>query len=344
MLTAVDESEFLFEWDLQDIDISQQRINSAEFFFLETQLQIRLFKKEGEVNYGCHLNSVETLSKPGKIHFRFDLVKRLDNTITLSRQCQREKKALKDSWGVSDWVDPATIQDHILKVKMWTSEYDFEYDLEKFNITKSSRSLPFFMYGENKLRVLLKKNKGGSKYGLLFKDVDSAISSKMCFQVDLFKRLDNRLVKSDKCECSFNKTDVKRGFEDWFDVESIRDHVLKVKVLIFNPFSEFVEKPFGFETHGSLLFKKICSNLSFLVGDEVVYVMQGILTSRSDYFRAMFEGFFKEAQVPMTVESKIPIQGIDVVVFKMIIEWVYTMDIKRLNEPFYPTLLLDLQV
>jgi hypothetical protein len=86
------------------------------------------------------------------------------------------------------------------------------------------------------------------------------------------------------------------------------------------------------------------SNLSFKVGEEVVYVIHGILTSRSDFFRAMLEGSFKEAQVPMTVESKIPIQGIDVDVFKMIIEWIYTMDIKSLNVPISPTLLLDLQV
>jgi hypothetical protein len=45
----------------------------------------------------------------------------------------------------------------------------------------------------------------------------------------------------------------------------------------------------------------------------------------------MLEGSFKEAQVPMTVEAEIPIHGVDVEVFKMIIEWIYTMDIQRLN-------------
>jgi hypothetical protein len=35
----------------------------------------------------------------------------------------------------------------------------------------------------------------------------------------------------------------------------------------------------------------------------------------------------------MTIESKIPIKGIDVDVFKMIVEWIYTMDIKSLNGP-----------
>jgi hypothetical protein len=38
----------------------------------------------------------------------------------------------------------------------------------------------------------------------------------------------------------------------------------------------------------------------------------------------MLDGSFKEAQVPMTVEYMIPIHGIDVDVFQMIIEWIVT--------------------
>jgi hypothetical protein len=252
-------------------------------------------------------------------------------------------KELNIGWGVANWITPAEIRDHILKVKMWTSDYDFEYDLENINITGPSFTLnPYIVHSES-IRVVLKKNEGGAKYDILLKDVDSSISSKMRFQFDLFARLDNRIVKSVKCECSFNKTDVARGFEDWVDVETIRDHVLKVKVLLIEPFSDFVLKPTGVETHGSLLFEKTGSNISFLVGDEVVFVLQTILTSRSEYFRAMLKGSFKEAQVPMNVESKIPIQGIEADVFKMIIEWIYTMDIKRLNDSISPNLLLDLQ-
>jgi hypothetical protein len=88
----------------------------------------------------------------------------------------------------------------------------------------------------------------------------------------------------------------------------------------------------------------LCSNLSFKFGDEVVYVIHGILTSGCEYFRAMLEGFFKEAQITASLESQIPIHGIEVDVFKMIIEWIYTMKIKSLNDPLSPTLLLDLQV
>jgi hypothetical protein len=108
-------------------------------------------------------------------------------------------------------------------------------------------------------------------------------------------------------------------------------------------FPDFVENPIGFDDHCSLLFKKTSSNLSFLVGDELVFIIQDILTTRSDYFRAMLVGSFKEAQVPMTVKSKIPLHGIDIDVFKMIIDWIYTMDIKRLNDPLSPSLLLDLE-
>jgi hypothetical protein len=344
MPTALDESKFLFEWDLQDIDLSQADIYSPKFSFQGSKFQLSLQKMEGALNYGCYLQSRKTSSKPGIIHFRFDLVKRVDKAITLSYQSQRELKGLKDGWGVMSWIYPSTIRDHILKVKMWTSEYDLDYDLENEAITRQIITPESFLIGENKLRVLLKKNKRGDKYDCLLKDVDSAISSKVRYQVDLFSRLDNNRVKSDKREFTFNNTDVAQGFEDWFDVETIRDHVLKVKVWIFNPFSDFVEKPVGFESHGSLLFNKMAGNLSFLIGEESVYVIHAILTSRSDYFRAMLEGSFKEAQVPMTVESNIPIHGIEVNVFKMIIEWIYTMDIKRLNDPLSPSLILDLQV
>jgi hypothetical protein len=343
MPTALDESKFLFEWDLQNIDIFQTDISSLEFSFQGGNYSIRLHKEEG-VNYGCFLYSVETLNKSGKIHYRFDLVKRMDNIVTKSSQRQSEMKLLHNGWGPLNWIDPATIRDHILKVKMWTSEYDFEYDLDNINTTIPALTFSFLFIGELILRVLLKKNEGGEKYGCSLEDLNSAISSKVSFQVDLYARMDNnRLVKSDKREFTFNNTNVSQGFEDCFDVETIRDHVLKVKVLIFKPFSDFIEKPVGFEPHGSLLFNKMAGNLSFLIGDEIVYVIHAILTSRSDYFRAMLEGSLEEAQVPMTVESNIPIHGIEVNVFKMIIEWIYTMDIKSLNDPSSPTLLIDLE-
>jgi hypothetical protein len=71
MLTTVDETEFLFEWDLQDIDLSQVLVNSPEFSFQDSKYFIRLEMSEGEVSYRCTLTSVETLSKSGVVHFRF---------------------------------------------------------------------------------------------------------------------------------------------------------------------------------------------------------------------------------------------------------------------------------
>jgi hypothetical protein len=103
-----------------------------------------------------------------------------------------------------------------------------------------------------------------------------------------------------------------------------------------------VEKPIPFHDTGYLLFHKMCSNLSFKVGDEVVYVIHGVLTARSDYFRAMLLGSFRESQVPVTIDAEIPIGGIDVDLFKIIIEWIYSKDVRQLNVMF-PSLLSDLE-
>jgi hypothetical protein len=216
------------------------------------------------VNYGCYLKSVETLGKPGAINFRFDLVNGKNNIVSINIQSEGEMKGFFRGKGLRDLIDPATIRDHILKVKMWTSEYDFEYDLVNITITDPSIPLPSFLIGENKLRIDLKKNKGGTKYDCLIKDIDSTISSRSYFQVELFKRLDNRLVKSEKFDLNPD-TDVDKGISDWADVESIRDHVLKVKILFIKPLSDFIDKPIGVDDYRNLLFKKMSSNLSFQV-------------------------------------------------------------------------------
>jgi hypothetical protein len=199
MPTALDGSEVLFEWDLQNINNIQNFISSSQFSFQDIKYYVLLEKNKGSTRqgyYGCALYSVEPSSKPGIIHFRFDLVKRLDNSITLYYQSQREKKLLHGGVGkCHDWVDNVTIQDHILKIKMWTSEYDFEYDLEYINIDNPSFLDPFYVDG-NKLCVFLKKNGGGEKYDIMLNDVCSTISSRVRFQVDLYARLDNSLVKT----------------------------------------------------------------------------------------------------------------------------------------------------
>jgi hypothetical protein len=84
------------------------------------------------------------------------------------------------------------------------------------------------------------------------------------------------------------------------------------------------------------------SNLSFKVGDEVVFVLHKLLTSRSEYFRKMLEGSFPVSGSLMKVEYEIPIFGIEADVFKMIIEWIYSMEIKQLGG-MSPSLLYDLE-
>jgi hypothetical protein len=57
----------------------------------------------------------------------------------------------------------------------------------------------------------------------------------------------------------------------------------------------------------------------------------------------MLAGSLKEAKTPVNLDSKIPIHGMNVDVFKMIIEWIYTLNIKTLNDPFSPSLIVDLE-
>jgi hypothetical protein len=321
--------------------LSKADISSKEFSFQGKKYLLCLIRKEGGTKYGCCLQSIKNSSNSVKIHFRFDLVKRLDNTIAKSEQLQHDIKDLKKGWGLADWCDPTTIRDHILCIKMWISDYDFECDLDWLSLEKSSFLLEPFKSGDNTFRLWLVKKEEGTMFGRYLSS-DSAISGKVYFQVDLFKRLDGRLVRSDKFACVFEQKDVGLGHVDVFDAESIREHVLKVKVLKLRPFSDFVEKPIEFKSAEFLLFDKMISNLSFMVGKKAVYVLRSILTSRNAFFRAMLESSFQESQA-RAVKSKIPIYGVDVEVFKIIIEWIYTMDIKRLNDPFSPTLLLDLQ-
>jgi hypothetical protein len=89
-----------------------------------------------------------------------------------------------------------------------------------------------------------------------------------------------------------------------------------------------------------LLFDKMSSNFSFKVGEEVVYVLHRILTTRRDYFQAMLEGSFNEAQVPVSSDAVIPIHGVDVAVFKMIIEWLYKIKFADLMDSQPPSSLI----
>jgi hypothetical protein len=73
-----------------------------------------------------------------------------------------------------------------------------------------------------------------------------------------------------------------------------------------------------------------------------VYALYGLLSSRSHFFRKLLNKLSKDASIPMSVESEIPIHDIEVDVFKMIIEWLYTMDILQLDS-LSSTILNDLE-
>jgi hypothetical protein len=69
---------------------------------------------------------------------------------------------------------------------------------------------------------------------------------------------------------------------------------------------------------------------------EIVYVVKSALESRCEYFREYLRGS------QFSIGSQIPFHGNDVDVFKMIIEWIYSMNIERLNG-MISTLLHDLE-
>jgi hypothetical protein len=72
-----------------------------------------------------------------------------------------------------------------------------------------------------------------------------------------------------------------------------------------------------------------------------VYANRSILAASQSHdrsnFKVMLEGSFKEAG-----KYEIHVNEIEVDVFKMIIEWIYTMDIRLLNGPS-PSILVDLE-
>jgi hypothetical protein len=224
--------------------------------------------------------------------------------------------------------------------------YDFVHDLKDIDITKARVDLPHFPANGNNFYISF-QSAGSSigQYGCYMIPVNpSAISpGKIRFRLNLVNKMDNRIIKTQQIFCDFLKRfAIGAGKRDCILTESIRDQVLKIKIC--QTFSDFINKPDTFEAFNrALLFNKTFSNFSFKVVDEVVYVLHGILTTRCDYFGAMLEGSFKEAQVPITVDAEIPIHGVNAAVFKMIIEWIYTMDIRQLNDKNSPTPLASLE-
>jgi hypothetical protein len=220
--------------------------------------------------------------------------------------------------------------------------YAFEWDLEHLDLSASTIKSSSFSVQGNEFYIMLEKNKGDTDYGCFLCSVDPFSSSlfpgQIRYKFDLY--LDSKVVKSCIHEDVFYNAYWGMGPFNFIPC-AIHNHIIRVKIWIDKTFTDFVDKPIGFRDN-SHLFDKEFSNLSFKVGAEVVFVIQGLLVSKSEYLRGKLEGFGKEATVPLNVDSQVPIEGIEVDVFKMIVEWVYTMDIQRLNG-ISPTLLFDLE-
>jgi hypothetical protein len=77
--------EYAFEHDLKDFDINKTLLILPTFSVGGSKLYLQLNKREGESNYGCFLHCSDTLNFPGTIHYRFDLVKKLDNRIVKTK-------------------------------------------------------------------------------------------------------------------------------------------------------------------------------------------------------------------------------------------------------------------
>jgi hypothetical protein len=231
-----------------------------------------------------------------------------------------------------------------MPVKGDSTSYVFEWDLKDIDISQTQVSLPNFLINGESFYVIFRIKDGNSSYGCYLHHIDSSFSfpGPLFFQFDLVNRQDNQVVQTGKWDWIFYKNQHGYGLPSWIAPLTMRDHVFKVKVSIDKTFSDFVHIPGGFDTMRLLLFDKLCSNFSFKVGNEVVYVLHRVLTERSDYFRAMLMGSFIEAAVPINPQAEVPIYGIAANVFKMIIEWIYTMNIQSLNG-FSSTLLADLE-
>jgi hypothetical protein len=70
------ESEYDFAWDLKDIDVSLERVESPIFLIKDVEFWLLLQKGENDENgkYGCFLYI--STHFPGEIRFRFDVLSR----------------------------------------------------------------------------------------------------------------------------------------------------------------------------------------------------------------------------------------------------------------------------
>ena len=292
--------------------------------------------------YGLVLRTVDpSAGSLLTVHALINFVKRDTNIVETMLQSSQPLSRYVHGYRLPEMFRPETVRDYVMRIEMRTSSYNLEVDFFRYNANTVPHSpLATMLLQGNELSVSL--NIVGSKHEVRFADIQSALSDSTCFQVDLYHKSSRTLSQSEECMVKFDKTKDIKPSGVFIDVSDIKDYILKIKA-IAKPFLEFVERPVGFESVSCLLFDKTCSNLAFSVGGETIYALQGALTSRSVYFERMFAtGAFGEGERSMGVDSLIPIRDITPRIFKMIIEWIYTMDIKAL-ERNSPTLILDLR-
>jgi hypothetical protein len=72
------------------------------------------------------------------------------------------------------------------------------------------------------------------------------------------------------------------------------------------------------------------SDVTLAVGDTKIPAHRNVLSARSEYFARMFDSDFKEAK-----DKIVNIQEENEELFKMMIEFIYTNDLSKLNSIFY---------
>jgi hypothetical protein len=195
--------------------------------------------------------------------------------------------------------------------------------MKNVDISLQEAFFPEFSIAGNSFYIQLKKYDGGTRYGCFLHCVDSSaiFPGTLYFRFELVA--EDQVAISATCKNEFYKGASVYGRLDFNEQEKIRFYILKCKIWAESTFSDFVEKPAGFENMN--ISGKTSSNGSFKVGDDIVYVIYERVSSRA-YFRELLEEYFRDAPQLINVDSEVPILGIDVEVLKMIIEWIYTVD------------------
>ena len=229
------DNEYAYEWDLKEVDISQTDIDSPEFSFNDIKFVLNLKKNQGKPNYGGYLKAIDPADSPLTIHFRLEVITKTDNIICKTYQLTFPLSQISTDLGFNNLINPTTISEHILKIKIWTSPYDVEH---LFFISEDKVDLyPSSIYTKNGslVGVKLVKNEDGSKYEVLFVDDNSTISNTQHFQMDIFTRVGNLLMRSFDCQIKFDKSKTPKSSGLYLDAATLREYISRLKCAISYP-------------------------------------------------------------------------------------------------------------